>query len=83
MPIDWTGALDRAPSTAQREILEKRGVLSPDEIHKLASKTKRAVASDDGKASCHSDYVDDGAAERIQAERLVQLRQKSASSAAE
>ena len=68
----------------QREILEKRGVLSPEEIHKLASKTKKAVATDaDGKASCHSDYVDDGAAERIQAERLVQLRQKSASSAAE
>jgi phosphomethylpyrimidine synthase len=67
----------------QREILEKRGVLSPEEIHKLASKTKKAVAGDDGKASCHSDYVDDGAAERIQAERLVQLRQKSASSAAE
>ncbi len=60
--------------------LEKRGVLSPEEIHKLASKTKKAVANDDGKASCHSDYVDDGAAERIQAERLVQLRQKSASS---
>ena len=27
----------------QREILEKRGVLSPEEIHRLASKTKRAM----------------------------------------
>jgi len=27
----------------QQEILEKRGVLSPDEIHKLASKTKKAM----------------------------------------
>jgi phosphomethylpyrimidine synthase len=27
----------------QQEILAKRGVLSPDEIHKLASKTKRAM----------------------------------------
>jgi len=67
----------------QREILEKRGVLSPEEIHKLASKTRKAVDAEDGKASCHSDYVDDGVAERIQAERLVQLRHKDASSAAE
>jgi len=72
-----------ALSPEQREILEKRGVLSPEEIHKLASKTRKAVEASDGKASCHSDYVDDGVAERIQAERLVQLRQKNASSAAE
>jgi phosphomethylpyrimidine synthase len=72
-----------ALSPEQREILEKRGVLSPEEIHKLASKTRKAVEASDGKASCHSDYVDDGVAERIQAERLVQLRQKSTSSAAE
>jgi len=72
-----------ALTAEQREILEKRGVLSPEEIHKLASKTRKAVETDDGKASCHSDYADDGVAERIQAERLVQLRQKNASSAAE
>ena len=29
----------------QQEILAKRGVLSPDEIHKLASKTKQAMAN--------------------------------------
>jgi phosphomethylpyrimidine synthase len=29
----------------QQEILAKRGVLSPDEIHKLASKTKRAMTA--------------------------------------
>jgi phosphomethylpyrimidine synthase len=39
----------------QREILEKRGVLSPQEIHKLASKTKKAVGSDETQAACHSD----------------------------
>ncbi len=65
-----------ALTEAQREILEKRGVLSPDEIHKLASKTKSAVVGDDGKASCHSDYVEPDAAQRIQAEKLVQLRSK-------
>ena len=44
----------------QRRILEQRGVLSPEEIHGLASKTRKGVAEDDlGKASCHSDYVED------------------------
>ena len=60
----------------QQEILEKRGVLSPDEIHKLASKTSKnakAVAGEEGKASCHSDYVDPDSAKKIQSENLVQL----------
>jgi len=39
----------------QEVILEQRGVLSPAEIHQLASKMG-AVA---GKADCHSDYVTD------------------------
>jgi len=62
----------------QQEILAKRGVLSPDEIHKLASKTKKAVGAETGeKASCHSDYVDPEAAQRVHAEKagaqLVQV----------
>jgi hypothetical protein len=58
----------------QQEILAKRGVLSPEEIHKLASKTKAAVkAHDDGKLSCHSDYVDPETAKRMHTEPLVQL----------
>ncbi|MCB9589673.1 MAG: phosphomethylpyrimidine synthase ThiC [Polyangiaceae bacterium] len=60
----------------QKEILEKRGVLSPEEIHKLASKTKRAVGAEESKASCHSDYVDPNSAQQIQEEKLVQLRTK-------
>jgi phosphomethylpyrimidine synthase len=68
---------DRARKSAaltdeQREILEKRGVLSPAEIHKLAAKTKKAVGAEENKANCHSDYVDDSTAQRMQAE-LVQL----------
>src|SRR5690606_23708435 len=48
-----------APLTEeQRAILEKRGVLSPEEIHKLASKTRKAVGADQGRGACHSDYVD-------------------------
>ncbi len=58
----------------QQKILEQRGYLKPEEIHKLASKVKKTVAAkDEGKASCHSDYVDDDEAKRIQDEQLVQV----------
>ena len=61
-----------ALTAPQREILEKRGVLSPDEIHALASKTKKAVTQA-GKASCHSDYMDAEQAKSIQQDKLVAL----------
>jgi len=57
----------------QQQILEQRGYLSPEEIHKLASKTKKAVGAEESKASCHSDYVDDDAAKEKQGEVFVQL----------
>ena len=60
----------------QQEILAKRGVLSPDEIHKLASKTKKAVGASAGaKASCHSDYKDADAAAAEQGEKVGTLVQ--------
>jgi phosphomethylpyrimidine synthase len=63
-----------APLTPeQQEILARRGVLSPEEIHKLASKTRRAVGANRAKASCHSDYVDPETAKQVQREVLVQL----------
>ncbi len=61
-----------ALTAEQQEILAKRGVLSPEEIHRLASKTKKAVGAEAGKASCHSDYVDPEGAKRVQA-GLVQV----------
>jgi phosphomethylpyrimidine synthase len=64
-----------ALTAEQRAILEQRGVLAPEEIHKLASKTKRAMGGGDGKASCHSDYLDDTTAKQVQ-EQLVVLRRK-------
>ena len=67
-----------ALSAEQLAVLEKRGVLSPDEIHKLANKTKQAVGAEETKASCHSDYVDDEQARQIQVER-VQLVELTAS----
>ena len=72
-----------ALTTEQREILEKRGVLSPEEIHRLASKTRKAVGAEGSKASCHSDYVEPQTAQQIQEQRLVQLRTKPEVSAAE
>jgi len=66
----------------QQDILAKRGVLSPDEIHRLASKTKKAMGTgkpavdagvEDAKLSCHSDYVDPETAKRMHAQTLVQL----------
>lgn len=57
----------------QQEILAKRGVLSPDEIHKLASKVKKVVGAEKDKASCHSDYVDPETAKKVQEEKLVQI----------
>ena len=60
-----------ALTAEQQEILSKRGVLSPDEIHKLASKTKKAVGAAVGeKASCHSDYVDPDTAQAVHAEKV-------------
>ncbi len=71
-------AWDKPKKTAaltdeQKKILEQRGVLSPDEIHKLASKTKKAVGADKDKATCHSDYVDLDTAKQKQAEKLIPL----------
>ena len=57
----------------QAEILEKRGVLSPKEIHALATKTRRAMGAEAAKASCHSDSSDADAARARQARQVVEL----------
>jgi phosphomethylpyrimidine synthase len=50
--------LKSAPLTeAQRETLEKRGVLSAAEIHRLASKARKAVGAEGAKGACHSDVA--------------------------
>ncbi len=64
-----TGKAKRSPGLSgdQQKILEQRGYLSPEEIHRLAAEVKEAVAPvEDGKLSCHSDYVDAEAAKRMQ-----------------
>ncbi len=63
----WNKAkVSAALTDEQQSILEKRGVLSPDEIHRLASKTRKSMETEGQKASCHSDYVDADAARRLQ-----------------
>jgi phosphomethylpyrimidine synthase len=61
----------------QREILEKRGVLGEAELTRLASKTRKAMQAEHARGACHSDIVDAGAAQHLQAQRLVQLRRKA------
>ncbi|MDJ0785538.1 MAG: phosphomethylpyrimidine synthase ThiC [Myxococcota bacterium] len=56
-----------ALSAEQRAILEQRGVLAPEEIHRLASKTRSQVGAEPGeKAACHSDVADADAARILQ-----------------
>jgi phosphomethylpyrimidine synthase len=61
--------LSAALTPAQRAILEQRGVLSPADIHRLASKTRERVGAALGqKAACHSDVASDEEAQRLQGE---------------
>ena len=55
-----------ALTAEQAEILEKRGVLRPDEIHRLAGKTRKAVGADVDKAACHSDNAPSEVAKQYQ-----------------
>jgi phosphomethylpyrimidine synthase len=60
-----------ALSAEQREILEKRGVLSSQEIHRLARKTRRAMSADTGeRAACHSEETSPDEAHALQARKL-------------
>ena len=67
--------LSAALTDEQRAILEQRGVLDPAEIHRLASKTQRAVGAGKGhQAACHSDVVADvEVARKHQESALVQI----------
>ena len=72
----WDRAKVTSALTAeQQEILEKRGVLSPEEIHRLASKTKKVMSKPEAdKASCHSDFVDADVAKTLQETALPVIR---------
>lgn len=56
--FQWENAkVTDALTDEQKEILEKRGVLSPEEVHRLATKTKKQMGADESKADCHSDMA--------------------------
>ena len=46
-------------SEEQKDILQKRGVLTPEELHRLASKTRNQMGADDARAECHSEVTGD------------------------
>ncbi len=59
--------ISEALSPEQQAILEQRGVLAPEEIHRLAGKTRSAMGAQTGeKADCHSDYVEPETAQDLQ-----------------
>ncbi len=62
--------ISAALTPVQQEILAQRGVLSPEEIHRLASKTRESMGLSGRKAACHSDLMDDDAAQHLQSDRL-------------
>jgi phosphomethylpyrimidine synthase len=51
--------ISEALSEDQKDILQKRGVLSPEELHRLASKTRDRMSAQDGPAQCHSEVETD------------------------
>ncbi len=57
-----------ALSPEQQAILERRGVLAPAEVHRLAAKTRQQMGAVEAKAACHSDVADDAEAQRLQEE---------------
>jgi phosphomethylpyrimidine synthase len=62
--------LSAALTPAQQEILARRGVLAPEEIHRLASKTRAAMGAQTGhKAACHSDHAGAEQAQQLQDEQ--------------
>ena len=65
-----SGALNRE----QLEMLERRGALEPEEIRRLAGKTRRTMGGGRGtRAACHSDVASSEEAHRLQSEKLDPL----------
>lgn len=72
--------ISAALTDEQKAILQQRGVLSPEEIHRLASKKKEGAGGGEGDPSeievkpvCHSDFVDDETAKHLQEEVREEL----------
>jgi len=65
--------ISTALSETQKTILKERGVLTPAQLHELASKTRHtmaAEAADADKAACHSDRADEEVARTLQEKQI-------------
>ena len=71
--------ISAALSDTQKEILRKRGVLTPAELHRLATKTRKHMGDEGTKAECHSDAVDATLAHTLQRERVPEDEEAPAS----
>jgi phosphomethylpyrimidine synthase len=77
----WDRAKVSASLTPEQQgILEQRGVLNPEEIHRLASKTRQTMAADGQKASCHSDTADAEEAHRLQEQHVTTVQSETSTS---
>ncbi len=65
--------ISAALTPEQQSILAQRGVLDPEEIHRLAAKTRKKVGANGALAACHSTQSDDGAAQAHQRDQDVEL----------
>jgi phosphomethylpyrimidine synthase len=63
-------SISAALTAEQKEILQKRGVLAPEELHRLASKTRGEMGGAEDKAACHSDVSDADSARALQEQKL-------------
>ncbi len=62
-----------ALNNEQINILKQRGVLSPKELHKLASKTKSVLQDGDAKPACHSSKSEKAEAQKMHSD-LIPLK---------
>ena len=68
--------ISAALTPEQAAILEQRGVLDPEVLHRLAAKTRKQVDADGQMASCHSQRSDEDdavASQRARGVDMVQL----------
>jgi len=69
----WRKAkVSAALSESQREILRKRGVLSPAELQRLAPKTRGGMTDGVAMAACHSDVSSSDEARRLQQAQIAE-----------
>lgn len=50
-------SISQALNEDQKETLRRRGVLTPEELHRLANKTRSKMGGEEDQAACHSDLV--------------------------